>query len=117
MDKIHHQWEEWSDGIISQDRLESRGARLGPEGKVLKSGGVISDGPFVEIRERLGGFVIVRAESLEDATTLAHGCPILKTGGSVEIRPVRSEEHTSELQSLMRISYAVFCLKKKTHHN
>src|SRR3546814_5330955 len=28
---------------------------------------------------------------------------------------VRSEEHTSELQSLMRISYAVFCLKKKTH--
>src|SRR3546814_7254859 len=30
------------------------------------------------------------------------------------IEPVRSEEHTSELQSLMRISYAVFCLKKKT---
>src|SRR3546814_16188877 len=29
--------------------------------------------------------------------------------------PVRSEEHTSELQSLMRISYAVFCLKKKTN--
>src|SRR3546814_7150861 len=32
-------------------------------------------------------------------------------------RQARSEEHTSELQSLMRISYAVFCLKKKTHHN
>src|SRR3546814_19178374 len=32
-------------------------------------------------------------------------------------RPVRSEEHTSELQSLMRISYAVFCLKKKTKIN
>src|SRR3546814_5088814 len=31
----------------------------------------------------------------------------------VAARPVRSEEHTSELQSLMRISYAVFCLKKK----
>src|SRR3546814_2855863 len=30
--------------------------------------------------------------------------------------PGRSEEHTSELQSLMRISYAVFCLKKKKHH-
>src|SRR3546814_3754271 len=34
-------------------------------------------------------------------------------GGRVERRAVRSEEHTSELQSLMRISYAVFCLKKK----
>src|SRR3546814_5239287 len=32
-----------------------------------------------------------------------------------DLRAIRSEEHTSELQSLMRISYAVFCLKKKTH--
>src|SRR3546814_3278546 len=35
---------------------------------------------------------------------------------STPIRHVRSEEHTSELQSLMRISYAVFCLKKKNKH-
>src|SRR3546814_10890959 len=35
------------------------------------------------------------------------------TGRGTPIVPVRSEEHTSELQSLMRISYAVFCLKKK----
>src|SRR3546814_5262685 len=34
--------------------------------------------------------------------------------GRVRVDPRRSEEHTSELQSLMRISYAVFCLKKKT---
>src|SRR3546814_5911636 len=33
-----------------------------------------------------------------------------------ELLPLRSEEHTSELQSLMRISYAVFCLKKKNSH-
>src|SRR3546814_5872328 len=33
-----------------------------------------------------------------------------------EAKPQRSEEHTSELQSLMRISYAVFCLKKKIQH-
>src|SRR3546814_3395509 len=35
--------------------------------------------------------------------------------GSFESEATRSEEHTSELQSLMRISYAVFCLKKKTN--
>src|SRR3546814_1475861 len=34
-------------------------------------------------------------------------------GGDLKVLVVRSEEHTSELQSLMRISYAVFCLKKK----
>src|SRR3546814_4921055 len=38
-------------------------------------------------------------------------------GGGAHGRPRRSEEHTSELQSLMRISYAVFCLKKKHHRN
>src|SRR3546814_1220064 len=37
------------------------------------------------------------------------------TGKSIELYELRSEEHTSELQSLMRISYAVFCLKKKTY--
>src|SRR3546814_10018260 len=49
------------------------------------------------------------APSIEDVLALAH--PVLKH------RMARSEEHTSELQSLMRISYAVFCLKKKTTKN
>src|SRR3546814_7672757 len=39
---------------------------------------------------------------------------VARTLREAEEKPVRSEEHTSELQSLMRISYAVFCLKKKT---
>src|SRR3546814_5072367 len=43
--------------------------------------------------------------------TARPGLEILELGGGD-----RSEEHTSELQSLMRISYAVFCLKKKKHH-
>src|SRR3546814_10017429 len=43
--------------------------------------------------------------------------PALSSCGFTPVRPARSEEHTSELQSLMRISYAVFCLKKKTIQN
>src|SRR3546814_970671 len=39
-----------------------------------------------------------------------------EAGGGVQATARRSEEHTSELQSLMRISYAVFCLKKKKTH-
>src|SRR3546814_8721979 len=43
---------------------------------------------------------------------------VLHFGGPAQHREIaRSEEHTSELQSLMRISYAVFCLKKKTNTN
>src|SRR3546814_4180164 len=41
--------------------------------------------------------------------------PARKRCDAIDVR-YRSEEHTSELQSLMRISYAVFCLKKKKHH-
>src|SRR3546814_3220958 len=40
-----------------------------------------------------------------------------KSGDTICIGSDRSEEHTSELQSLMRISYAVFCLKKKIYNN
>src|SRR3546814_4141084 len=45
----------------------------------------------------------------------AHCAQVLVRGTSDSAPNSRSEEHTSELQSLMRISYAVFCLKKKTH--
>src|SRR3546814_3854784 len=54
---------------------------------------------------------IVLAEHIEQSVRI-----ILREGFVVppDTGPERSEEHTSELQSLMRISYAVFCLKKKT---
>src|SRR3546814_2098101 len=39
--------------------------------------------------------------------------PVTSSGEYITVMPLRSEEHTSELQSLMRISYAVFCLKQK----
>src|SRR3546814_6110808 len=54
-----------------------------------------------------------RGEALADA----RGHRGAEVGGDqCFLDAVRSEEHTSELQSLMRISYAVFCLKKKTHY-
>lgn len=87
---LSNKWKDWVAGISTQGKLISNGVRLSMEGKVLKSGGVITDGPFVEIRERLGSFIVVSAETIEEATTLAHGCPSLEAGGSVEIRPTIS---------------------------
>src|SRR3546814_7995495 len=49
-----------------------------------------------------------RARSWTCAIQIACRCPMVW-------KAIRSEEHTSELQSLMRITYAVFCLKKTTH--
>lgn len=88
MQELTQKWQKWVGGIVAQDKLASHGPRLAMEGKVLKPGGVITDGPFVEIKEKLGSFIIVRAENLEDATTLAHGCPAVDANGSVEVRPI-----------------------------
>ena len=88
MKAIAKKWQDWAGSIAAQGRFVSNGQRLATEGKVLKAGGVITDGPFVEIREMLGSFIVVKADSLEDAVTLAHGCPALDADGSVEIRPI-----------------------------
>jgi hypothetical protein len=90
MQTIGKKWADWAGSLAAQGRMVSNGTRLAMEGKVLKPGGVITDGPFVEIREILGSFIVIKAENLEEATTLAHGCPAVDQGGSVEIRPVYS---------------------------
>ena len=88
MQTLAKKWKDWAGGLAAQGKLASNGPRLSTEGKVLRAGGVITDGPFVEIKEMLGSFLIVKADSLEEATALAHGCPALEADGSVEIRPI-----------------------------
>src|SRR3546814_2508215 len=59
------------------------------------------------------GGAVGRRQAREHGIGDAFGCPSQHGVSRFGQRQARSEEHTSELQSLMRISYAVFCLKKK----
>lgn len=81
-------WQDWLGSIGAQNKLVSAGNRLSSQGNVVKPAGVVTNGPYVEMKEAVGGYSIVRAESLEEATELAHGCPILTMGGNVEVRPI-----------------------------
>ncbi|MRG47158.1 transcription initiation protein [Chitinophaga sp. SYP-B3965] len=81
-------WMDWISGIAAQNKLVDRGNRLESAGKVLRPGNVITDGPYTEIKETLAGYSIVKADSLEEATELAKGCPGLLFGGNVEIREI-----------------------------
>src|SRR3546814_1681538 len=77
---------------------------------ICEIGGTVGDIeglPFLEAIRQLGN-ELGRERSLFLHVTLL---PYIAAAG--ELKTTRSEEHTSELQSLMRISYAVFCLKKK----
>src|SRR3546814_4430861 len=60
---------------------------------------------IVVTAERYGEAKVAAESEFDEAEIASHGAD--------DIQDLRSEEHTSELQSLMRISYAVFCLKKK----
>jgi hypothetical protein len=89
MQAMTKRWMDWIGGIAAQNKLTDRGNRLFSSGKVVKPGNVITDGPYTEIKESIGGYSIVKANSLEEATELAKGCPGLTVGGSVEVREIR----------------------------
>lgn len=91
MQALIKRWQDWAGGIVAKGRMTSNGQRLSLEGRVLKAGGIVTDGPFVEIREVLGSFAVIKAENLDEAVALAQGCPALDAGGSVEIRSLYSE--------------------------
>jgi len=48
----------------------------------------VTDGPFAEAKDLVGGYTLVHARDLDHAVTLTSGCPIFEVGGAVEVRPV-----------------------------
>jgi len=81
------EWQDWMGGIAAQGKFSSTN-RLSSEGKTLKPNKVIVDGPYAEIKEIVGGYLVVKAGNLDEALKLAEGCPILNIGGHVEVRTV-----------------------------
>jgi hypothetical protein len=82
------QWQEWIRNIASQNKLVSSGNRLSSDGRVVKKDNVITNGPYVEMKEAIGGYIIICADSLDEAVELSKDCPILNIGGNVEVRAI-----------------------------
>lgn len=89
MQAMTKKWMDWFGSIAAQNKLSDRGNRLIPSsGKVVRPNNVITDGPYAEIKESIGGYAIVKANTIEEASELAKGCPALGYGGNVEIREI-----------------------------
>jgi hypothetical protein len=88
MQAMHQKWQAWVSEGLSKGWMLETGVGLRGEGRIVNAEKVISDGPFIEIKEVVGGFTTVEADSLDAAAELAKGCPVLLGGGSVEVRPV-----------------------------
>lgn len=88
MQEHMQKWGAWMEGLAKSGKLVG-GLPLNKEGKVVaKAGKVITDGPFTEGKEVVGGYLIVKAKDLDDATELSKGCPIYEHHGSTEVREI-----------------------------
>ena len=82
-------WMAWMRDLDAKGHLKDRGQPLEQTGKVVRGQQkAVTDGPFTEAKDLIGGFSIVEARDIDQAVELSRGCPILDGGGSVEVRPV-----------------------------
>lgn len=83
-------WGKWMGELKEKGQLLD-GLPLAEDGKVVeKKGEIITNGPFAEGAEVVGGYLIVSAEDLDEAVELSKGCPIFENGGNVEVRQIMS---------------------------
>jgi hypothetical protein len=87
MQNMLSQWQNWIKGIAASGNYSATN-RLTTEGKFLQSNNVVKDGPFAEAKEVVGGYLVVKAGSLDAAVDIARDCPIFNYGGDVEVRSV-----------------------------
>ena len=79
----------WIGGIAAQNKFSQGIGLLFEDAKVVGHNNVITNGPFGEIKETIGGCIIVKADSVDEAVEFATGCPILQgEGNTVEVRKI-----------------------------
>ena len=102
MQVMMQDWQNWIGGIAAQGKFVSTN-RLYPEGKCLLANGAILDGPYAEVKEMVGGYLIANADTLDEAVEMAKSCPNLKYGGKVEVRSVMSIDNDVNSEAFLNV--------------
>ncbi|RYU97709.1 YciI family protein [Emticicia agri] len=80
---------DWIGGIAAQNKYVGGNGLVFENSKIVGHNGVVTNGPFGDIKETIGGYAIVRAESIEEAVEFAKGSPILQgEGNTMEVRKI-----------------------------
>src|ERR1051325_8150179 len=89
MQQVADRWMAWFNQLKDEGKCIS-GNPLEPEGRIVsgKNGRVLSDGPFAESKEAIGGYFLLKVNTLDEAVAIAQQCPGLAYGIRVEVRPV-----------------------------
>ena len=82
-------WMTWMESLakkgvlVGADPLQRTGKQVTGKNKV------VTDGPFIEGKEMVGGYLIVSANDIDEAVEISKGCPIFNEDGKVEVRPIQ----------------------------
>jgi hypothetical protein len=89
MQEHMQKWAAWIQQLSKTGNFKA-GDPLEAEGKVIRGRKkVVTDGPYAEAKDLVGGYLLISAKNLDEAVELSRGCPIFDSEGSVEVRPIR----------------------------
>jgi hypothetical protein len=89
MQQVLQKWMAWFKDLADKGHIKDRGQPLERSGKLVTGRQkAVTDGPFAESKDVVGGYTLIQAHDLEQAVELSKGCPILEREGMVEVRPV-----------------------------
>ena len=84
---------DWIGGIAAQNKFVGGTGLPFDNAKVVWHNNVVTNGPFGDIKETIGGLITVKADSVEEAIEFAKGCPVLQgEGNSVEVRKIAKRD-------------------------
>jgi hypothetical protein len=84
---------DWIGGIAAQNKFVSGTGLPFEDARVVNHDKVVTNGPFGDIKETIGGFIIVKAGSADEAAEFAKGCPVLQgPGNTVEVRKIAKND-------------------------
>lgn len=86
---------DWIGSIAAQNKFVSGTGLPFDDARVVHHNKMVTNGPFGEIKETIGGFIVVRAESADEAAEFAKGCPVLQgEGNTMEVRRIAKNDGT-----------------------
>jgi hypothetical protein len=88
--EVIDQSKEWYGKLAAAGKVKGSQA-LAREGATISNARVFSDGPFAESKEVIGGYLLLEAENLDEAITIAKGCPSLLHGTTIDVRPLSDD--------------------------
>lgn len=84
---------DWIGGIAAQNKFSHGNGLPFEDSRVVRANNLVTNGPFGDIKETIAGYIVVKADSVEEAVEFAKGSPVLQgEGNSVEVRKIAKED-------------------------